>query len=201
MNRLPRLTPLRGALGVAVGGLVAYKAMPAKEETDFAGMPLKKKIQRFNSLVDRGQDPQSIKSRDDMVRELKSGEIYDVLIVGAGCTGAGAALDSAARGLKTACIERGDFSNETSSRSSKLIWGGFKYLQVAIAELLNRRTLYQPITSFNKFWSEFWMVVECCQERSWLAGQQPHLVEYVPQAVRPPHAVPGPVDGTELPVD
>ena len=41
-----------------------------------------------------------------------------------------AALDAASRGLKVACIERGDFANETSSRSSKLIWGGFKYLQV-----------------------------------------------------------------------
>ena len=96
-----------------------------------------------------------MKTRTEQVKVLKSGEPFDLLIVGGGCTGAGAALDAQTRGLKTACIERGDFSNETSSRSSKLIWGGFKYLQVAFAELLNRRSLWEPVTSLSKFWSEF----------------------------------------------
>ena len=108
---------------------------------------------------------------------------FDIVIVGGGCTGAGAALDATTRGLKVACVERGDFSNETSSRSSKLIWGGFKYLQVAFSELMSTNTLYEPIKSVSKFYSEFSMVVECCQERSWLAGMQNHLVRYVPQAV------------------
>ena len=181
-----RLTPLRGALGLAVGGTVGYSMLGGGGkggETDFAGQPKKKSIKRFNSLVDRGQDPGKLKTREEMLKHLKSGEMFDVIIVGSGCTGAGAALDAASRGLKTACIERGDFSNETSSRSSKLIWGGFKYLQVAFAELLDRNTLYAPVSSFQKFWGEFMMVYECCTERSWLAGQQPHLVEYVPQAV------------------
>mmetsp|Transcript_25469 Transcript_25469/g.84846 ORF Transcript_25469/g.84846 Transcript_25469/m.84846 type:complete len:766 (-) Transcript_25469:223-2520(-) len=180
---LPRLTPLRGAAGLVVGGVVGSVLLRKPEENDFAGAPLKRKIQRFQSLVDRGQDPQSLRKRSEMVAALKSGEEFDVLIVGAGCTGAGAALDAATRGLKTACVERGDFANETSSRSSKLIWGGFKYLQVAFAELLDRKTLTAPVSSLQKFISEFLMVYECCQERSWLAGQQPHLVEYVPQAV------------------
>jgi len=180
---LPRVTPFRAVAGAAIGGYAAYTFVPKKEATDFSGAPLKRKIQRFNSLVDRGQDPGSLKSRADQVKALKSGEPFDIVIVGAGCTGAGAALDAATRGLKTACIERGDFSNETSSRSSKLIWGGFKYLQVAFAELLDRKTVFDPVNSVKKFWGEFMMVYECCQERSWLAGQQPHLVQYVPQAV------------------
>ncbi|KAL1521617.1 hypothetical protein AB1Y20_021276 [Prymnesium parvum] len=184
MSRLPRLTPFRGALGLAVGGYVAYNVFgPKAEKKDFAGAPLKKKIQRFNSLVQRGQNPMAMKTREQHLRDLKSGEPFDILIVGAGCTGSGAALDAATRGLKTACIERGDFSNETSSRSSKLIWGGFKYLQVAFAELLSRKTIFDPVGSVKKFWGEFGMVYECCQERSWLAGQQEHLVQYVPQAV------------------
>ena len=54
---------------------------------------------------------------------------------------------------------------------------------MAFAELLDRKTLTAPVSSLQKFISEFLMVYECCQERSWLAGQQPHLVEYVPQAV------------------
>lgn len=133
--------------------------------------------------MDRGDDLRTMKTRDEQVKILKSGEPFDVLIVGGGCTGSGAALDAQTRGLKTACIERGDFSNETSSRSSKLIWGGFKYLQVAFAELLSPKTITDPIGSVGKFWGEFTMVAECCTERSWLAGQQPHLVRYVPQAV------------------
>jgi len=185
MSRLlPRLTPFRGVVGLTVGGFGGYQWLSQKpEQKDFVGAPLKKKIQRFNSLVDRGQDPGKQKTRADQINALKSGEPFDVIIVGAGCTGSGAALDAVTRGLKTACIERGDFANETSSRSSKLIWGGFKYLQVAFAELLNRKTIFDPIGGFKKFWGEFEMVYECCQERSWLAGQQPHLVRYVPQAV------------------
>lgn len=180
---LPRVTALRVGV-LAGGGYVGWKLFMTKpEKNDYAGQPLKRGIQRFNSLVDRGQDPQKIKSRTEMIKSLKAGELFDVIVVGSGCTGAGAALDAASRGLKTACIERGDFANETSSRSSKLIWGGFKYLQVAFAELLSTNTLKSPISSFNKFFSEFMMVYECCQERSWLAGQQPHLVQYVPQAV------------------
>ena len=88
------------------------------EKKDFSGAPLKRKIQRFNSLVGRGQDPGSLKTRAEQLKMLKSGEQFDVVIVGAGCTGSGSALDAATRGLKVACIERGDFSNETSSRSS-----------------------------------------------------------------------------------
>eukprot|EP00316_Scyphosphaera_apsteinii_P011598 CAMPEP_0119316294 /NCGR_PEP_ID=MMETSP1333-20130426/39315_1 /TAXON_ID=418940 /ORGANISM="Scyphosphaera apsteinii, Strain RCC1455" /LENGTH=743 /DNA_ID=CAMNT_0007321899 /DNA_START=37 /DNA_END=2268 /DNA_ORIENTATION=+ len=172
---------LRGAAAGGVGGL-AYQFMPVSSK-DFGGIEKKKGITRYNSLLDRGQDVKSMPSRDDQVKALKSGEPFDMVIVGGGCTGAGAALDAVTRGLKVACIERGDFSNETSSRSSKLIWGGFKYLQVAFAELLSQNTLSVPISSLQKFWGEFNMVWECCQERSWLAGFQPHLVEYVPQAV------------------
>jgi len=98
---LPRLTPLRGAAGLVVGGVVGSVLLRKPEENDFAGTPLKRKIQRFQSLVDRGQDPQSLRKRSEMVAALKSGEEFDVLIVGAGCTGAGAALDAATRGLKT----------------------------------------------------------------------------------------------------
>lgn len=174
---------LRGA-GAAAVGYAGYSFLgPAPVERDFSGAPIKRKIQRFNSLVERGQDLAKVPTRAEQIKALKSGEMFDVIIVGSGCTGAGAALDAATRGLKTACIERGDFSNETSSRSSKLIWGGFKYLQVAFAELLNRRTIFEPISSIKKFLSEFYMVYECCTERSWLAGMQPHLVQYVPQAV------------------
>jgi len=165
-------------------GYATYKFLqPVQIETDYSGKQKKRRITRFNSLVDRGDDLRQMKSRPEQLAMLKSGEPFDLLIVGGGCTGSGAALDAQTRGLKVACIERGDFSNETSSRSSKLIWGGFKYLQVAFSELLSTKTLQDPVGGVQKFWGEFTMVVECCTERSWLAGMQPHLVRYVPQAV------------------
>lgn len=56
-------------------------------------------------------------------------ETYDLLIIGGGITGAGAALDAASRGLKTALVEKVDFGWGTSSRSTKLIHGGLRYLK------------------------------------------------------------------------
>jgi len=55
-------------------------------------------------------------------------EEFDLAVIGAGINGAAAARDAAMRGLKVALIERGDFASATSSRSSKLIHGGFRYL-------------------------------------------------------------------------
>src|SRR5690348_9423468 len=54
---------------------------------------------------------------------------FDVVIVGGGITGAGVALDAASRGYSVALVERGDFGQGTSSRSSKLVHGGLRYLQ------------------------------------------------------------------------
>jgi glycerol-3-phosphate dehydrogenase len=56
-------------------------------------------------------------------------DIYDLLVVGGGVTGAGIALDAASRGLKVALIEKNDFASGTSSRSTKLIHGGLRYLK------------------------------------------------------------------------
>src|SRR5436309_348729 len=56
-------------------------------------------------------------------------EPFDVLVVGGGITGAGVALDAATRGYAVALVERADFASGTSSRSSKLVHGGLRYLQ------------------------------------------------------------------------
>lgn len=72
-------------------------------------------------------------------------EHYDVVIIGGGSVGAGAALDAATRGLKTAVIETRDFAGGTSSRSSKMFHGGLRYLQMLdfrlVAESLREREL------------------------------------------------------------
>ncbi|HOA13554.1 MAG TPA: glycerol-3-phosphate dehydrogenase/oxidase [Myxococcota bacterium] len=70
----------------------------------------------------------NINARDDMLAHL-SGKVWDVLVIGGGITGAGIARDSAMRGLDTALVERDDFSIGTSSRSSKLVHGGLRYLK------------------------------------------------------------------------
>lgn len=67
-------------------------------------------------------------NRNKMMEKV-SGEIYDVLIIGGGITGAGIALDAVTRGMKVALIEMQDFAAGTSSRSTKLVHGGLRYLK------------------------------------------------------------------------
>jgi glycerol-3-phosphate dehydrogenase len=85
-------------------------------------------------------------------------ESFDVLVVGGGITGAGVALDSASRGLRTALIEKGDFASGTSSKSSKLVHGGIRYLQQR----------------------EVRLVYEALAERQVLRRTAPHLVRVLP---------------------
>lgn len=78
-------------------------------------------------------------------RHRLGSERFDVLVVGGGVTGAGVALDAATRGLRVALVERGDLASGTSSRSSKLIHGGLRYLEQGdlglVREALRERTL------------------------------------------------------------
>ncbi len=60
---------------------------------------------------------------------------YDIVVIGGGATGCGVAVDAASRGLKVALVEKYDFASGTSSRSTKLIHGGVRYLQKAILQL------------------------------------------------------------------
>jgi glycerol-3-phosphate dehydrogenase len=78
-----------------------------------------------------------------------AGGVLDVLVVGAGATGAGVALDAASRGLSVAVIDRGDLASGTSSKSSKLIHGGLRYLENydvgLVYEGVNERQLLQRL--------------------------------------------------------
>jgi len=67
-------------------------------------------------------------ARDDAIATLAS-ESFDVVVIGGGITGAGVALDAASRGYSVALVERDDYASGTSSRSSKLVHGGLRYLQ------------------------------------------------------------------------
>ncbi|EGT34046.1 hypothetical protein CAEBREN_24119 [Caenorhabditis brenneri] len=73
-------------------------------------------------------------SRESLVDSLKKEKQFDVLVIGGGSAGAGVALDAQTRGLKTAMVEYGDYCCGTSSKSSKLLHGGVKYLETALKE-------------------------------------------------------------------
>ncbi len=76
----------------------------------------------------------TVPTRDAQLDRLKKEE-FDVIIVGGGATGAGTALEAARRGLKVAMVEAWDFSAGTSSKSTKLIHGGVRYLEKAVKQL------------------------------------------------------------------
>lgn len=87
-------------------------------------------------------------------------EKFDIIIIGGGATGSGIALDASSRGLKTLLLEKNDFAEGTSSRSTKLVHGGVRYLEAAVKKL-------------DK--DQFNLVKEGLKERSRLLKNAPHL--------------------------
>ncbi len=81
--------------------------------------------------------------RDDLIQKISGLEtVWDVIVVGGGATGLGAALDAASRGYKTVLFEQADFAKGTSSRSTKLVHGGVRYLAQGDIGLV-REALYE----------------------------------------------------------
>ncbi len=101
--------------------------------------------------------PFSAQTRTDNLDRLRSTE-FDVLVIGGGVTGVSIARDAALRGYSTALVERADFASGTSSKSSKLVHGGLRYLE-----------------SF-----EFGLVFEASRERRYALRNSPHLVRPLP---------------------
>lgn len=95
--------------------------------------------------------------RDSSLQALRD-EAFDLVVVGGGITGAGVLLDAAARGMRVALVEAGDFAEGTSSKSSKLVHGGLRYLQQG----------------------EINLVYQALRERRRLLRNAPHLVEIIP---------------------
>ncbi|KAG8223168.1 hypothetical protein J437_LFUL000334 [Ladona fulva] len=114
----------------------------------------KKRVRPTRHLPTRAEQLQSLKK-----------DSFDILIVGGGATGSGCALDAVTRGLKTALVEADDFASGTSSRSTKLIHGGVRYLQTAILRL---------------DFEQYRMVKEALSERSNLLTVAPHLAHPLP---------------------
>ena len=102
-------------------------------------------------------DEFSFKTRKQSIQRFQN-EQFDLLVIGGGITGAAVARDAVSRGLKVALVERKDFAYGTSSRSSKLIHGGLRYLQNL----------------------EFGLVFEALSERAHLLKTAPHMVKPLP---------------------
>ena len=101
-------------------------------------------------------------NRDEMVAKMSEPGIYwDFIIIGGGATGVGTAIEGASRGYKVLLIEQNDFGKGTSSRSTKLIHGGVRYLQQGNISL----------------------VLEALKERGLLGRNAPHLVKNLPFVV------------------
>jgi len=130
-------------------------------------------------------ETQSIPTRNQLIEQIKQSKDCDVLVIGGGCTGVGVALDAALRGLKVVCVEREDISSGTSSRSTKLLWGGSRYLVTSLVSLFNHdlRLIRKPKETIQKFLEEFKMVMNCHRERRFLLNKQPHLTNWLPIAV------------------
>jgi glycerol-3-phosphate dehydrogenase len=111
-------------------------------------------------MTDRARvaDPHTGRFQRDGALGRLASEQFDVLVIGGGITGAGVALDAASRGLKVALVEKDDFAAGTSSKSSKLIHGGLRYLQQ----------------------HEYRLVYENLAERQRLLDNAPHLVSPLP---------------------
>ncbi len=97
------------------------------------------------------------KNRDRIIKRLQEKK-YDIIVIGAGITGAGVAREAALRDLKVACVDMQDFATGTSSRSSKLAHGGIRYLGHGEMDLVKESTT----------------------ERNWMLAHLPHLVRPIP---------------------
>ncbi len=95
--------------------------------------------------------------REEFIVKVRKEKSWDLIVIGGGATGLGCAVDAASRGLKTLLLEQADFAKGTSSRSTKLIHGGLRYLKQGNVSL----------------------VIEALHERGLLCKNAPHLVGHL----------------------
>ena len=139
---------------VAVGGLGLWYFSKPKLPAD------NQRIHNATSMISQYHTV----PRKDHISKLKT-DSFDILVIGGGATGSGIALDAASRGLKVALVERSDFASGTSSRSTKLVHGGVRYLEKAFKEL--------DIEQYR-------LVKEALSERKTFLHIAPHLSDSLP---------------------
>lgn len=156
------------AAGFAGGGLLYYSYRP-KEIPGSEPPAVPHPIYGADGTFKLPRFPH-IKTREEQINSLSQSsgtrnDEYDMLVIGGGATGAGVALDAATRGLKVAVVERDDFSSGTSSKSTKLVHGGVRYLEKAV---------------WNLDYSQYQLVKEALKERKYFLKTAPHLSSWLP---------------------
>jgi glycerol-3-phosphate dehydrogenase len=152
------------ASAVTVTGAVGFYTLRSRRplDTDYSKAP---------SFLSSAPQFPKITSRSEQIATLKESasanpdDVYDLLIIGGGATGTGIALDARTRGLKVALVERDDFSSGTSSKSTKLVHGGVRYLEKAVKEL---------------DYEQYKLVVTALKERRYFLDIAPHLSNALP---------------------
>jgi glycerol-3-phosphate dehydrogenase len=139
------------AIGAASGGVLWSQNNEHDENYEYHRKTLLESSLASPSLNAGADENTPLPTREEQVTRLKTTKVFDVLVVGGGATGSGVALDAATRGLSTALVERGDFGNETSSRSTKLIWAGIRYIATAISALMRFHNVSRPVEAIKDF--------------------------------------------------
>ncbi|XP_058762178.1 glycerol-3-phosphate dehydrogenase SDP6, mitochondrial-like isoform X2 [Vicia villosa] len=164
MTRMRKLTAAAGAvIATAYGGTLILHN-PSISSNDFGGGgshldALRKKLHAPDVVVPSRESHQSTLMAASKANPL------DVLVIGGGATGAGAALDAVTRGLNVGLVEREDFASGTSSRSTKLLHGGVRYLEKAV---------------FNLDYGQYKLVLHALDERKQVIENAPHLCHALP---------------------
>lgn len=141
-----------------IAGLRKSAGIPGEKSSATISQQAQNSYERLKGAVSGQRD-------QDLPHEQDASQEYDLLIVGGGATGCGIALDAVTRGLKVALVERDDFASGTSSKSTKLVHGGVRYLEKAVWEL-----------DYN----QYSLVKEALRERKYFLDTAPHLSMWLP---------------------
>jgi glycerol-3-phosphate dehydrogenase len=156
---------------VGLAGYVGYRIMQEHPKSRTANINCTHDATAAGRRGGRSTPPKfpPLPSREEQLNRLRTTSVsedeYDLVVIGGGATGSGVALDAASRGLKVALVERDDFSSGTSSKSTKLVHGGVRYLEKAVKEL---------------DYSQYQLVREALKERAVFLTTAPHLSMSLP---------------------
>ncbi|KAG4910766.1 Glycerol-3-phosphate dehydrogenase SDP6, mitochondrial [Glycine soja] len=162
MTRLRKLGAVATATASAYGSVLFLHSSLVSAGDNGGGSPLealRKKVHDPGAVVPAREAQQSALSAAGKSNPL------DVLVIGGGATGSGTALDAVTRGLRVGLVEREDFASGTSSRSTKLLHGGVRYLEKAV---------------FNLDYGQFKLVLHALEERKQVIENAPHLCHALP---------------------
>ncbi|KAK7279005.1 hypothetical protein RJT34_24046 [Clitoria ternatea] len=163
MTRLRRLgTTVGAAVATAYGAQLLLSPPLSSSERGGGGSHLAAVRQKIHDPF--AAVPSREVQRSSLIGASPSSPL-DILVIGGGATGSGVALDAATRGLRVGLVEREDFSSGTSSRSTKLIHGGVRYLEKAV---------------FKLDYGQLKLVFHALEERKQVIDNAPHLCHALP---------------------